>query len=141
MKPIRLLVVDDHALLRSGLISLLKGMPEFQVVGEAAEVVEEARQLARGHELRGENGTGDGHPAGGALFVACVERGRLGGAARAGEGQQERGDRRPPPRARRCGRARGPTSGGSFGTRQAGAPQDDTSSPCAPFSDSATSSR
>jgi DNA-binding NarL/FixJ family response regulator len=49
MKPIRLLVVDDHALFRSGLISLLKGMPEFQVVGEASngrEAVEAARQLA-----------------------------------------------------------------------------------------------
>ena len=48
MKPIRLLVVDDHALFRSGLISLLKGMPEFQVVGEAGngrEAVDAARQL------------------------------------------------------------------------------------------------
>ena len=48
MKPIRLLVVDDHALFRSGLISLLKGMPEFQVAGEAGngrEAVEAARQL------------------------------------------------------------------------------------------------
>jgi DNA-binding NarL/FixJ family response regulator len=42
------MVVDDHALFRSGLISLLKGMPEFQVVGEAnngREAVEIARQL------------------------------------------------------------------------------------------------
>jgi DNA-binding NarL/FixJ family response regulator len=48
MKPIRLLVVDDHALFRSGLISLLKGMPEFLVVGEASngrEAVEAVRQL------------------------------------------------------------------------------------------------
>lgn len=35
MSPIRLLVVDDHALFRTGLISLLAGMPEFEVVGEA----------------------------------------------------------------------------------------------------------
>jgi DNA-binding NarL/FixJ family response regulator len=35
MKPIRLVVVDDHALFRSGLISLLGEMKEFQVVGEA----------------------------------------------------------------------------------------------------------
>jgi DNA-binding NarL/FixJ family response regulator len=35
MKPIRLVVVDDHALFRSGLISLLNDTPEFQVVGEA----------------------------------------------------------------------------------------------------------
>ncbi len=33
--PIRLLVVDDHALFRRGLVSLLEEMPEFQVVGEA----------------------------------------------------------------------------------------------------------
>ncbi len=48
MKPVRLLVVDDHALFRSGLISLLKDMPEFQVVGEACngrEALEAARQL------------------------------------------------------------------------------------------------
>jgi DNA-binding NarL/FixJ family response regulator len=35
MKPIRIVVVDDHALFRSGLISLLSENPEFQVVGEA----------------------------------------------------------------------------------------------------------
>ncbi len=35
MKAIRLVVIDDHALFRSGLISLLEGMPEFKVVGEA----------------------------------------------------------------------------------------------------------
>lgn len=34
-RPIRIMVVDDHALFRSGLISLLKGIPEFQVVAEA----------------------------------------------------------------------------------------------------------
>lgn len=33
---IRVVVVDDHALFRSGLISLLGDMGEFQVVGEAA---------------------------------------------------------------------------------------------------------
>lgn len=35
MTPIRLVVVDDHDLFRSGLISLLRGMSEFDVVGEA----------------------------------------------------------------------------------------------------------
>jgi DNA-binding NarL/FixJ family response regulator len=35
MKPIKLVVVDDHALFRSGLVSLLRGMQEFIVVGEA----------------------------------------------------------------------------------------------------------
>jgi DNA-binding NarL/FixJ family response regulator len=47
MKPIRLVVVDDHALFRSGLISLLAGMPEFQVVGEAANG-REALEIIRG---------------------------------------------------------------------------------------------
>jgi len=35
MKQIRLAVVDDHALFRAGLISLLSEMPDFVVVGEA----------------------------------------------------------------------------------------------------------
>ena len=35
MTAIRLVVIDDHALFRSGLISLLAGMSEFEVVGEA----------------------------------------------------------------------------------------------------------
>jgi len=33
---VRLVVIDDHALFRRGLISLLDEMPDFQVVGEAA---------------------------------------------------------------------------------------------------------
>jgi len=36
MNRVRLVVVDDHALFRRGLISLLEEMPEFHVVGEAA---------------------------------------------------------------------------------------------------------
>jgi DNA-binding NarL/FixJ family response regulator len=35
MKRVRILVVDDHALFRAGLISLLGEMSELQVVGEA----------------------------------------------------------------------------------------------------------
>lgn len=35
--PIRLVVIDDHTLFRRGLISLLDGMSEFLVVGEAAD--------------------------------------------------------------------------------------------------------
>lgn len=46
MKPIRLAIVDDHALFRAGLISLLKSMEEFDVVGEAADG-EEACELVR----------------------------------------------------------------------------------------------
>ncbi len=49
MKPIRLVVVDDHALFRSGLISLLNGTAEFQVVGEAGngqEALDVVRRLS-----------------------------------------------------------------------------------------------
>ena len=48
MTRVRLAVVDDHALFRAGLISLLNEMPEFQVVGEAADgpgALEMVRQL------------------------------------------------------------------------------------------------
>jgi len=48
MAPVRLVVVDDHALFRAGLIGLLNDMPEFKVVGEAAngrDAVEVVRQL------------------------------------------------------------------------------------------------
>ena len=34
---LRLVVVDDHALFRRGLVGLLKDMLEFEVVGEAEE--------------------------------------------------------------------------------------------------------
>ncbi|HEX7974394.1 MAG TPA: response regulator transcription factor [Anaerolineales bacterium] len=37
MNRLRLVVVDDHALFRAGLIGLLNEMPEFQVVGEAGD--------------------------------------------------------------------------------------------------------
>lgn len=40
MKTIRLLVVDDHALFRAGLISLLQDMDDFQVVGQAGDGLE-----------------------------------------------------------------------------------------------------
>ncbi len=49
MNRVRIVVVDDHALFRRGLISLLEEMPEFHVVGEAANgqealgVIERAR--------------------------------------------------------------------------------------------------
>jgi len=35
MKPVRVVVVDDHALFRRGLVGLLSEMPDLQVVGEA----------------------------------------------------------------------------------------------------------
>ena len=37
MNKVRLVVVDDHALFRAGLISLLSEMQNFQVVGEASD--------------------------------------------------------------------------------------------------------
>jgi two-component system response regulator NreC len=46
--PIRLLIADDHAVLRSGLRVLLDGQPDMEVVGEAAdgaEAVEAALRL------------------------------------------------------------------------------------------------
>ncbi len=49
MNRVRIVVVDDHALFRRGLISLLEEMPEFHVVGEAPNgqealaVIERAR--------------------------------------------------------------------------------------------------
>ena len=37
MKKIRIVVVDDHALFRAGLVSLLTTIPEFDIVGEAGD--------------------------------------------------------------------------------------------------------
>jgi DNA-binding NarL/FixJ family response regulator len=37
VKKIRIVVVDDHALFRAGLISLLTTIPEFEIVGEAGD--------------------------------------------------------------------------------------------------------
>jgi len=44
-KPLRILIVDDHIMLREGLVSLIKPQPDFEVVGEAGSVAE-AIQLA-----------------------------------------------------------------------------------------------
>jgi NarL family two-component system response regulator LiaR len=47
-KTIRILVVDDHTVVRKGLIAMLETEPEIQIVGEAAngaEAVEQARRL------------------------------------------------------------------------------------------------
>ena len=43
MDKIRLLLVDDHAVLRAGLRFLLNAQPDMEVVGEAADGVEGAR--------------------------------------------------------------------------------------------------
>lgn len=39
-QPTRLLIVDDHIILREGLVSLLGPQPDFEVVGEAGSVQE-----------------------------------------------------------------------------------------------------
>lgn len=49
MKQIRVLIADDHALVRSGLRALLAAQPDLEVVGEAEDgvaVVELCRKLA-----------------------------------------------------------------------------------------------
>jgi NarL family two-component system response regulator LiaR len=47
-KPIRVLIADDHALVRKGLCALMSTKPEIEVVGEAADgdqAIREARTL------------------------------------------------------------------------------------------------
>ncbi len=45
MKPIRILLADDHAVLRAGLKSLLNAEPDMQVVGEAEDGLSCLRQV------------------------------------------------------------------------------------------------
>ena len=49
MSRIRLVVVDDHALFRRGLISLLQEMQEFQVAGEASNGREALQVIETAH--------------------------------------------------------------------------------------------
>ena len=37
MKPIRVLIVDDHAMVRKGLVAFLKNQPELELIGEACD--------------------------------------------------------------------------------------------------------
>lgn len=46
---IRLLLADDHAVLRSGLRMLLDAQPDMQVVGEAADGAEAVREALQSH--------------------------------------------------------------------------------------------
>ena len=47
MKKIRVLIVDDHAVLRAGLRTLLNLQPDMEVVGEAAEGLEALEKTKR----------------------------------------------------------------------------------------------
>jgi two-component system response regulator NreC len=47
-EPIRIVLADDHAVVRSGLRMLLDSEPDFEVVAEASDV-ESARRYVRGH--------------------------------------------------------------------------------------------
>ena len=49
MKPIRIMLADDHPLIREAIGNLIKGAPDFELVGEAADGKE---CLARVPELR-----------------------------------------------------------------------------------------
>lgn len=46
-EPIRVLLVDDHALFRSGIRSLLQRHPEFQIVGEAGDGMEAVKRAGQ----------------------------------------------------------------------------------------------
>ena len=46
MEPLRILLADDHLLFRKGLVQLLAGQPDFEIVGEAADGLE-AIELAQ----------------------------------------------------------------------------------------------
>lgn len=47
MVNIRLVVVDDHALFRAGLINLLSEMPNFEVVGDAGDGASSLEEIAK----------------------------------------------------------------------------------------------
>lgn len=49
MKPIRVLIADDHALVRAGIRALLEKLPEVQVVAEAGDG-RDALQLIKTHQ-------------------------------------------------------------------------------------------
>ncbi len=58
MGPLRILIVDDHELVRRGLRSILVTRPEWEICGEAADgsnAIEKARELKSGHSASRHN--------------------------------------------------------------------------------------
>ncbi len=49
MKPLRILLADDHTVLRQGLRLLLERQPEFQVIGEASDGRQAIEMAEAGH--------------------------------------------------------------------------------------------
>src|ERR1019366_8768703 len=49
MKPLRILLADDHTVLRQGLRLLLERHPEFQVIGEASDGHQAIEMAEAGH--------------------------------------------------------------------------------------------
>lgn len=47
--PVRLLLVDDHEMVRDGLRAVIAGQPDFEVVGEAADGLDCIRMVVRHH--------------------------------------------------------------------------------------------
>ncbi len=60
--PIRVLIADDHALMRTGLRALLERTPEIRVVAEAADGREALALVARHRAGRRADGRDDGWP-------------------------------------------------------------------------------
>ena len=47
MKPIRILLADDHTLMRAGIRALLEKQNDMEVVGEAADGQEALQKIAK----------------------------------------------------------------------------------------------
>ena len=51
-QPCRVLIVDDHPLIRVGLTALLSRQPDLEVCGEAMDAAEAIAQVARLHAVQ-----------------------------------------------------------------------------------------
>jgi len=46
-QPIKVLIADDHAVVRAGLLRILGGLPDIEVVGEAADGLEAVKKVSQ----------------------------------------------------------------------------------------------